>query len=369
MSPDPQDTPGSQPEVTVARLRREEIPELIQVKARVYGIEPREIPAYYQWKFFDNPHRAGDVPFWVLREGPRMIGGIGAMPVRMRVFGREVRGEFACDMFIERGRQRSGLGTRLMDAYIGDSPWPLMVNTSGSLYRFLVKRGFTDLSSDFRFRVKLLRPGAVLQARWGGVRGRAARLAEPVLRAVLAAKSALHGRRRDPGIAVEERGAFGPWSEIVREAAEPEHGIIVIRDSAYLRWKYESHPIRRYRIVCASRAGRPVAYATFRLRSEPEAAGPLCVIQELFAPRSESAARLALLDHVVREARGAGAPAVKMLATDASVQADLGAAGFLTAGASPGFLCPRQPGLDTPEVFDLRKWFLTGGDCDLDYGD
>jgi hypothetical protein len=360
---------GPASDCTVTRLRREEIPELIQVKARVYGIEAREVPEYYLWKFFDNPHRDGEVPFWVLREGPRMIGGIGAMPVRMRVLDREVRGEFACDMFIERGRQRSGLGTVLMDAYIGDSPWPLMVNTSASLHRFLAKRGFVDLSPGFRFRAKPLRPGAILQERWGGWRGRVARLADPALRMLLAVRTSVHSRGREAGVVVEEKASFAPWSEVVREAAERDRGILVVRDPAYLRWKYQAHPIRSYRILCASRSGRPVAFATFRLRKPSESSGPLCLIQELFAPRAESGARLALLDHIVRSAREAGAPAVKVLATDPAVQRDLRAAGFLTLKDSPGFLCPRQPGLDGSEIFKLESWVLTGGDCDLDYGD
>ena len=353
----------------VTRLRDDEIPELIRVKAQVYGVEPTEVPAYYRWKFFDNPHRVGEVPFWVLREGERMVGGIGAMPVRMRVFGREMRGEFACDMFVERGRQRSGLGTVLMDAYIADSPWPLMVNTSPSLHRFLVKRGFVDLTAALRFRVRILRPGAALEARWGGLRGRVARLADPLLRAALAVRGRVLAGPVDPDVQVEERSSFGPWSDAIREAVEPEHGVVVVRDQDYLRWKYQSHPLRSYRIVCATRTGRPVGYATFRLRGGEQGADPLCAIQELFAPRAESAARRALLAHVARAARAAGAQAVKILTTDEATLDDLHASGFLALKSSPGFLCPRQAGLDDDRMMTVSNWFLTGGDCDLDYGD
>ena len=96
----------------VSRLREEEIPELIRVKAQVYGVEATESPSDYLWKFFDNPHRTAAVPFWILREGDRLVGGMGAMPVRMRYFGREIPAEFACEMFIERGRQRCHLDRR-----------------------------------------------------------------------------------------------------------------------------------------------------------------------------------------------------------------------------------------------------------------
>ena len=353
----------------VSRLREAEIPELIRVKAQVYGVEPREVPAYYRWKFFDNPQRGELVPFWVLREGERMVGGIGALPVRMRVLGRAIDAEFACDMFIERGRQRSGLGTVLMDAYLADSPWPLMVNTSPSLTRFLAKRGFVDLSAGFRVRARVLRPGAILGARWGGWRGSGMRLLDPVLRTALEARARVLARPADPGITVEEKEAFGSWSETIREVAEPDQAIVTIRDPVYLRWKYQSHPLYTYRILCASRAGRPVAYATFRLRRDQEGAGPLCVVQELFGPRADSAARRALLAHLVRAARDAGAQAVKVLTTDDAIRQDLRASGFLTLKHSPGFLCPKHPGLDGPEVLNISNWFLSGGDCDLDYGD
>ena len=55
-----------------------------------------------------NPDRGDKVPFWLLWEGDRLMGGIGAIPVCMVVFGREIAGEFACEMFIDRRQQRGG---------------------------------------------------------------------------------------------------------------------------------------------------------------------------------------------------------------------------------------------------------------------
>ncbi len=283
----------------------------------------------------------------------------------MMVFGREIPGEFACDIFIEKSRQRSGMGTILMDAYIADSPLPLMMNASPTMHRFLLKRGFVDLSRRLHFWLRPLRPGRLLAARWGGWRGRAARLAGPLLRGALEARAAALGRRPDPAIRIDETPEFGPWAEEVWESAGADYPLIVIRDLPYLRWKYEHHASWSYRILRAMRAGRAVGYLTFRLRSGSHE--PLVQIQEIFARREDSATRLALLERVVREARVAKANAVKALATDARVRADLRRAGFLETGLSPGLLYPRQPGFDRPELQDLANWYLTGGDSDLDY--
>jgi hypothetical protein len=349
----------------VSRLRDGEIDELIRVKAQVYGVEPTESAGYYRWKFFDNPHRGDLVPFWILREGERVVGGIGALPVRMRVDGRELLGEFACDMFIERGRQRSGLGTVLMDAYLSDSPWPLMMNTSPSLSRFLAKRGFHDLSGGVTFRVFPLHPGVLLAARLGSRWGLPARLAGPMLSLALGAKRALAGSGRSEGIEVQEVAAFGPWAEAIREEAASDFPIVVVRDRAYLAWKYERHPLWKYRILLAVKGGRPLGYATFRMREGPPF--KTGIVQEIFAPRRAAAARRALIGSAVRLARESGADAVKILATDRDVVADLAREGFLSTGSSPGFFVPRQPGLDGAGVLDPARWYLTGGDSDLDY--
>jgi hypothetical protein len=349
----------------VTRLTEADIPELIRLKAQVYGAGLAESPEDYLWKFFANPHRSAGVPYWMLREQDRLVGGIGALPVRMRFFGRDIAAEFACDLFIERGRQRSGLGSVLMDAYIADSPWPLMMNASPSAHRFLVKRGFHDLSPGVHLHVRPLRPGALLASRWGGWRGKAAVAADPFLRAGLGLRAALRRGRVDRAIRVEEVSAFGPWAEEIWNAAGGDYAVVVVRDAAYLRWKYERHPRRSYRILKATQAGRPIAYATFRIRRTPEQT--LAIVQEIFARRDASAARDALLRHVVAAARTAGAHAVKGLATDPGVLADLRRAGFLDTGRSPGFLYPVQPGFDRPELKEAGTWYLTGGDSDLDY--
>lgn len=353
-------------DLRVTRLRIEDLPELTSLKRRVYKRDfPREDEAFYRWKFFDCPARGEQVPFWILWDGPRMKGGIGALPVRMKVFDREVAAEFACDMFVERTEQRSGLGTVLMDAYIEESPWPLMMNTSVALHRFLAKRGFRDLSEDLRFRVCPLRPGALLRQRLPGWKGRIAGAADPLLTVGLALQRSLRRKRIPKDIRVDEVEAFGPWADELWEEAGSDYPVIVRRDERYLRWKYERHPFLRYRVLVARAEERVRAYLTCRLReSEPE---PLMVVQELFARREDSGARRALLARATTLAAEKGCTALKVLSSDRLVQADLERMGFLRTSASPGMQYPEQPGFDRPELRSLESWYLTGGDSDVDY--
>jgi GNAT superfamily N-acetyltransferase len=349
----------------VTRLHDEQIAELIRCKARVYDREPDEHPDRYRWKFFQNPHRGKEVPFWLLWDGDRMLGGIGALPVRMLLFGTEIAGEFACEMFIEKGQQRSGLGTVLMDAYIADSPLPLMMNTSQSLHRFLVKRGFHDLSVGLHFWVRPIRPGAMLAARWSGIKARAALLSGPLLRAAVEVRAATLRPPSDPSVRVEEVGGFGGWAEDLWAAAGAAYPVIVIRDLAYLRWKYERHYVHKYRILRAVDGKGTRGYLVHRLR--PEARGPLMVVQELFTRHDDQGARLALLQHALKEARRADAFAIKLMTSTRSYGADLRRLGFFATRSSPGLLYPEQPGFDRPDLRDISNWFLSSGDSDLDY--
>jgi len=349
----------------VTRLRDEEIAEVIRFKAQVYNREPNEHPDRYRWKFFQNPHRGKEAPFWLLWDGDRMLGGIGALPVRMLVFGTEIAGEFACEMFIERGQQRSGLGTVLMDAYIADSPLPLMMNTSKSLHRFLVKRGFYDLTAGIHFWVRPLRPGAMLATRWSGIRARAALISGPLLRTAVEVRAATLRPRPDPSVTVEEVAGFGVWAEELWAAAGAAYPVIVVRDLAYLRWKYERHPIYKYQILRAVDGERTRGYLVYRFR--PEERGPLMVVQELFTRSDDAGARLALLEHALAEARRINATAVKVMTSTPSYCADLRRLGFFETQSSPGLLYPVQPGFDRPDLRDISNWFLSAGDSDLDY--
>lgn len=354
------------PDVTVTRLREEEIPEVIRLKAQVYDRPADEVPAYYLWKFFANPHRGERVPFWLLRDRGRLIGGIGALPVRMLLEGREIRGEFACDMFIERGQQRSGLGSALMDAYIADSPLPLMMNTSPSLHRFLVKRGFVDLGGDLSFWFRPLDAGALLRARSPGWKGGLLRLAGPLADLALGARTALRRPRPDPGVTVEEVPGFGPWVHDVWTRAAAGYSIVVVRDLPYLRWKYEQHPLVKYRVFQAKRGGEIAGYMVWRVRTD--AGARLAVIPELFAGREDSGARHALLRRAIDEARAHRAAGVKALFSDAATRRDLRLQGFLGGGSSPGFLVPAPKDPGVPDVRGFERWALSGGDSDLDYG-
>jgi hypothetical protein len=170
--------------------------------------------------------------------------------------------------------------------------------------------------------------------------------------------------RRDPAVQCGPIQAAGPeidglWRE---NSAAPDFS--VVRDSAWLRWRYLSPPASQYHVWLARRGDQVAGYLAYRL--EERQGRRLAFIVELWCP-ADDRARRSLLHDVLAELAAAGVELVATLAVPGSeVHRFWRRAGFFFSwGAFTVQLVPLDPDLSFSELADPGRWAIFGGDFDV----
>jgi GNAT acetyltransferase-like protein len=138
----------------------------------------------------------------------------------------------------------------------------------------------------------------------------------------------------------------------------------VVRDRAWVAWRYRDVPQTQYHLTLAERAGSPVGYAVYRVARVD---GRTVVrIPEIFAP-SDGIALRALVRDVVARAVAADAESVLTLAVPgSSADREFRRAGFLfTPGAYRLEVIRLDAAIPAAALADPGGWWLVGGDFDV----
>jgi hypothetical protein len=197
---------------------------------------------------------------------------------------------------------------------------------------------------------------------------------------LLARKTRLAAARRLSGVArlwnwTWDRSA--PRDIVVRELerATPEIDALwaraagavrtsLVRDRAWVAWRYCDIPERAYRVTLAERNGIPSGYAAYRL--VPGEHGAAVHLPEVFAPGDRMVFR-ALVRDVVQRAIAHDADSILTLATPGTTaHRELARAGFLFArGGWPLEVVRLDETIARAPLRDPTAWWLAGGDFDV----
>jgi GNAT superfamily N-acetyltransferase len=329
-------------------------------------------PRFIRWMYERNPGGKA-LEFVTLNKG-LSSGHIAAVPLRYQLGSRMTRGCMAINAITHPEYRGKGifiilhdlLNRRCAEAGIEFTFGYANLNSEKGCLRHLAYR---ELG---RFPLWLLpfRLPRILAARdpkpaaWLRT---AARLASPAARAWSLARRP----HRVGGIAVEPIREFGPEFDRLWGSARGSYNNILVRDRAFLDWRFVQPPTRRYEILAARKNGRLLGY----LASTTSKVQGLtwAMIMDLFVPDSREgrAAASRLVKEHVRRAREGGAD----LAAGLMFRHAPAAAGFRRNGffvVPPGLLPREFPILlrwNMPEpaqagLYDAKSWFLTMADYD-----
>jgi hypothetical protein len=139
----------------------------------------------------------------------------------------------------------------------------------------------------------------------------------------------------------------------------------VVRDAAWVNWRYLDAPALDYHVLLAERAGQPVGYAAYRV--EVHNTGAAGFVAELFAAQADAPARRTLIAETLAALRRADADNAITLAVPGSpLERDLRSAGFLySRGAFGVQIVPLDPNLPMDVLRDPQSWNMAGGDFDV----
>jgi hypothetical protein len=329
--------------------------------------------AFVHWKYFQNP--AGRIYGQCAEIAGRPAAYYGNTPVRLKIGDQVVVAAQAVDAMVAPEARRRGLFVTLaretyrqMDeagvALTYAFPNPV------SLVAFVERLGWAPVGEVPRYVRVLDAQGAAraagrvgpagwLYARWLGA------LSRPGLRREAALASGLPVRV----VETPDERFDGLWAEASRSFP-----IAVVRDAAYLRWRYVEHPAAPYLVLAAERGGRLAGFAVLSSR-DARRAGVVALTELLVAPGDREAG-LALLAECVRRARQAGGAQLQcwLLPHHAFYRELLERSGlvFRPARYAPGLIRYTTPhiirahpaGSLSPDPALAENWYLSAGDYD-----
>jgi GNAT superfamily N-acetyltransferase len=350
------------PEWTIRSATLDDRDAALRLMARAFAPDANH-PALWDWAFVRNPCTS-DLYYLVADTGDGLAAQCAAIPVAMVHQGRRIRGLITIFTATDPAFQRLGLFRALAERL-----YERTTETCPIVYGFPNRRSAPTYYKHLG-RVEL-RPFPQLRR---PLRNRG-RYPEGNSGTAMAARAldmaGLIGRDRTIGVSLVDdfTGIANPiWQEL-----EPHAGTAIVRDEAFLNWRFVQSPFQYLRFV-AVRDGEPVGLAVLAADSSD---GKARMMEFMVKPSETAGVARALLSHVIGAATESGAYGLGFIATRRHPQwRALLAAGLLPvmgerlrasrlgAGENAFGVRVNGPGVDPRSVLDIDSWYLSGADQD-----
>lgn len=334
-----------------------DVPAVIALYREVFRRPVTE--AWYRWKVLDSPRPPGVPAAWVAARGGRVLAHYGATGLSFQLNGETVPALHGCDLMAApeyRGRGVFGALARAAHAGWATDGVAFLLGLPTGAWGPLRERLGCRTAIPLRWLWKPLRPTAWLPRRW-------LRRADGPIREAADGPTRRYGRHGSVTVAPLV-GTGLELDEVWRNAA-PHYDALVVRDRAWIDYRYCARPDARYRLLLARRSERPVGWLAWRrVASEGRASG---IIADLFTAPADRQARHALLKAAGAAARESGADDLRAYAAPrGALHGALRAAGFLSRGGGfESVVIPLAREVPPPLLNDAARWCLCGGDFDV----
>ncbi len=348
---------------TVRRYRAEDKEAALALLEYIWGPEQgANARALWDWKYLQNPDAPSDGPHIdILEHAGTVVGMDGGLCARLKV-GTDVlptvwstdavvhpEHRAATSMLVEFAMAHARglrLGMPNAEAYAIGKPLGLMED----VLRFTDLKAFTDLGRLLRAEG---RPGWAAALAGGGYG-----LADATLQR-------LHGTTNPaPSLAITEIHSADARFDAFWNATAGDYDRIIVRDAAFLNWRFFQCPTRNHTVYAAERNGQLAGYLVTRdYMKHNDKRG---MIVDALVRRTDSTTLVALAARALRDARARGLSLVTfpLAPHQTGFIAALRRAGFRFH--KPGVRVVRLQGPLTDRLSPDGAWHLTAADSDMD---
>lgn len=313
-------------------------------------------PAYYRWMYFTNP--AGPAFGCLARHGDRIVASFAIAPKVVQVGGRRRLLGKTMDMFTDPDYQGLGLMGRCAERVFTDARaagvegW--YVTPSPNSYPIFTRRWGYREDFGLVFRARVLDAPAVVTA----LRPALGPLLRPVARVLGRRRRAARAPRLPTGWTAEPLAALGREVDALWDAVGPGHRVAVVRDAAYLTWRYCDHP-DDYALYGLHQHGTLCGLIV--LKTTTRHGVRVCEVVDLVAPVRDPRVVNLLLRVAVAHARREGCAVVEAWSIPGTwLDRRFVWAGLAIPRARLPFLL--SPDAVDPLLGDPDAWLLTQGD-------
>jgi GNAT superfamily N-acetyltransferase len=352
------------PVVAYERERHE--PALKRFTEKVLGADmcarrQRIIDTYHE----NMPGRERTPLRHVLMDGEIVAGTLGHMPVDFLVGGKRIASRYTHDLLVDPEYRGGGLGKVIVGhaRELGDF-YPGGMWMTGACWKIHQTCGFDDVTELITYTAVLDPASFTARRNFSPLKAAVGRAGLGVKRmqALQRAKKILAGSQSTMVVLDRMDPAFdATWLELAKT-----YDITRVRDAAYVNWKYGDHPVLDYRIVVATRNGKPVGYLVWRA-APAGLAEQRAVITDFLVARDDASTLEELVARVLLDASSEGIDAVAIISTQAFAVAAVQKLGFVAGGSRSAWVIANWKDVIPREwVTDLNRWHICLGDSDGD---
>jgi hypothetical protein len=318
----------------------------------------------WDWKYDANPFNGDAEPYiLLLKDGPQIVGMLGTISLRVVIRGEEHWISHSCDWVVRPDYRDRRVARRLVERHRADKPLRFSWQNEIS-YQKSQRRPDTSTTRV----VPLVKPLDVahilLQVTGNRILSRAGGI---VLAGAHRVTRPLRARPIVPAVAIAEMPAFDERFDALWQRVREHHPVMLVRDRAYLDWRFRGRPDARYTVLAATKGADLVGYLV--LRSADDAGVSWGYLVD-FLVEDESAAVFSLLvEHAADSLLRQCVKAISCRATAPAYRRTLyrhaffpffwGRQGYLRVNVNAP-----DPGVQV--LRDVQRWHLTMGDGDLE---
>jgi len=234
---------------------------IIGLHREVFGSEADR--RWWEWRYLGGP--AGRAIMMLAESNGRIVGQYAVVPVRMKMGHETCLAGLSLDTMVHPDYRGGGMFTRLAEAAYATASergyrWVYGFPNGNSHHGFVARLGWTDLYDGIPLWVRPLNLGAVIRKRYGSrlVAGAGACAGRVAMGLFLRPRKAT-GRCSVREIRHFDERFDGLWKDV-----SERYRIAVIRDRAYLEWRYARRPDAAYTIFAAEDGDRLGGYVVLR---------------------------------------------------------------------------------------------------------
>jgi hypothetical protein len=300
----------------------------------------RRLSAQWDWKYAANPfNRDADPYILLLRDGDKIIGMLGALPLRVSIRGDPYLANSGCDAMIHPSYRGHDLFARMIEFLLQHHP---------------IGIGWGNSASNHIWKDPTTGNTRIIP---------------------LIALSILHGYglgrhevdSSSNQIQVRPIERFDSRFDDLWQSVRLDYPVMLIRDQRYLNWRFVERPDEKYMRLCATRGNELLGYLVVRIASRD---GTRIGYLVDWTVKSQSLPIFFMLArHAFAHIRAEGARWISVRTTTPYFRRAFYRMGFVPWYGGPPVYAITQVAVPDEKLFilnDMRQWFSTMGDSDLE---
>ena len=223
-----------------------------------------------KWLAFSNPHANGEPTYFVAEDGERIVAHLGRMPIKFLINGKIESGYFVHDLYVDPEYRKQGKGLFLTIALYkateaNSASFCCLVWTSDLNLQMQRRRGYHEMCAD-RY-VKLLNPYGELERKIG--QNSLAKAASLIFRGLGAVADSMLFLLVRPRLNISRIHRFDSRFDAMNQRAGIHKlGIMPLKTSEYLNWKFTQRPFSRAVVFAAEKNKEILGYIVLDIQNK-----------------------------------------------------------------------------------------------------